>query len=261
MSGCVKNIYAIFKREMLAFFVSPIAYIVITGFIFLCAYFFYNFLGYYDLVLQQYAAMPYQMNKQLPSMNEFVVARYYYTLMVILVFMIPMLTMRLIAEEKRTGTFELLAISPLSVTEIVLGKFFGVSFVVIVMLLLAFLFPCLLYVYGQIEFMPMLTGLIGMILYALGFVAIGMAISSFTSNQMVAAISSMVVLLLLYMINSPAESVGGSIGELLKYLSPSEQVVDMLLGVVQLKTVIYFVSVILFGIFLSQRALEAQRWR
>jgi len=261
MLRSLRNIYTIFKREMLSFFVSPIAYIVITGFIFMSAYFFYNFLAYYDLVLQQYSAMPHRMEQGVPGMNEFVVARYFYTLMVILVFMIPVLTMRLIAEEKRTGTFELLAISPLSITEIVLGKFAGVAAVIILMLTLVFLFPVLLYTQATLEFWPILSGLFGLILYALAFASIGMAISAFTENQVVAAISSMVTLLLLYMINSPAESVGGTFGAVLKYLSPAEQVVNLLLGVVESKSLIYFVSLILFGLFLSQRALEAQRWR
>ncbi len=261
MLQSIKNIYSIFKREMLSFFVSPIAYIVITGFIFLSAYFFYNFVAYYDLVLQQYAQMPYRAEQGVPGMNEFVVARFYYTLMVILVFMIPVLTMRLIAEEKRTGTFELLAISPLSVTEIVLGKFAGVSAIVIVMLVSVFSFPLILYTQATLEFWPILSGLFGIILYALSFASIGMAISAFTENQVVAAIGSMVTLLLLYMINSPAESVGGNLGEVLKYLSPAEQVVNLLLGVVESSSIIYFISLILFGIFLSQRALEAQRWR
>ena len=262
MLQTLRNIRTIFKREMLSFFVSPIAYIVITGFIFMSAYFFYNFVAYYDLVMQQYAAMPYQMAQSgPPGMNEFVVARYYYTLMVVLVFMIPVLTMRLISEEKRSGTFELLAISPLSITEIVLGKFFGVAAILIVMLGLVFLFPVLLYSQATMEFAPILSRFVGLCFYALSFAAIGMAISAFTENQVVSAVASMVVLLLLYMINSPAEAVGGNLGAVLKYLSPAEQAVNMLLGVVETKSVIYFISLISFGVFLSQRALEAQRWR
>ena len=262
MKTSLRNIIAIFKKEMLSFFVSPIAYIVLTGFILMSAYFFYNFLAYYDLVLQQYAAMPYKMGDQgVPGMNEFVVARYYYTLMVILVFLIPVLTMRLIAEEKRTGTFEMLAISPLSITEIVLGKFAGVAAILTLLLGLVFLFPLFLYFQATIEFWPMFLGLLGLILYALSFASIGMAISAFTNNQVVAAVGSMVTLLLLYMINSPAESVGGAVGEVLKYLSPAEQAVDLLLGVIETKSIIYFTSLILVGIFFSQRALEAQRWR
>ncbi len=261
MVNTCKNIFAIFKKEMLSFFVSPVAYIVITGFILMSGYFFINFLAYYDLVLQQYAAMGRMTDEGIPGMNEFVVARFYYTLMVILVFLIPVLTMRLIAEERRTGTFEMLAISPLSITEIVLGKFLGVAAVLGLMLFSVFLFPLFLYMQAEFEFWPMLLGLLGLYLYALGFASIGMAISAFTNNQVVAAVGSMVTLLLLYMINSPAESVGGTVGEVLKYLSPAEQAVDLLLGVIETKSLIYFASLILVGIFFSQRALEAQRWR
>lgn len=262
MKNSIRNIFAIFKKEMLSFFVSPVAYIVITGFVLMSAYFFYNFLAYYDLILQQYAAMPYKMGDQgVPGLNEFVIARFYYTLMVILVFLIPVLTMRLVAEEKRTGTFEMLAISPLSITEIVLGKFLGVTAILAIMLGLVFLFPLFLYFQSEMEFWPMLLGLLGLLLYALAFASIGMAISAFTNNQVVAAVGSMVTLLLLYMINSPAESVGGTLGEFLRYLSPAEQAVDLLLGVIETKSLIYFTSLILTGIFLSNRALEAQRWR
>lgn len=257
----MRNIAAIVKREVLSFFVSPVAYIVITGFILLSAYFFFNFLLVYNVVIGQYLSMPYRMNQPPPNVHEWVVANYYQTLMVVLVFMIPMLTMRLIAEEKRNGTFELLATSPLSVTEIVIGKFIGVSTIMTVMLLMAFCLPLLLAFFGNPELLPMLSGLLGLWLYSLALISVGMAISAFTENQIVAAIGSMVALLLLYVIHSPAESVGGVAGEILNDLSPLIQTREMLQGVINLKSLVYFVSFMGFGVFLSQRALEAHRWR
>ena len=256
----MKNILSIFRREVLSFFVSPIAYFVITGFVLLGAYFFIMLLQYFDLALAEFARMP-RMGGPVPNLNQWVVEGYYQTLLVILVFLVPLLTMRTIAEERHRGTYELLATSPLSIFEIVLGKFFGVAFVVVLMALLVAAFPLLLCIWGNPEVKPILSGLLGMVLFGLSFASIGMAVSSFTENQIVAAVSSMVTLLLLYMIHSPAQSLGGMGADILMYLSPVIQVRDMMRGVISLKAVVYFFSLISLGLFLSQRALDAQRWR
>jgi ABC-2 type transport system permease protein len=256
----MRNILAIFKREVLSFFVSPVAYFVITGFVLLGGYFFFNLLGVYNLVIARYAMMP-QMGMQAPNLNQWVVEGFYHTLLVILVFLIPLLTMRIVAEEKRRGTFELLATSPLHVRDIVLGKFLGVAFVIVIMAVLVSAFPLLLCVYGNPEVGPILSGLLGITLCSLGFASVGMAVSSFTENQIVAGICSMVTLLLLYVIHSPAESLGGGAGTMLVYISPVMQVKDLLHGVISLKSIVYFLSLISLGLFLSQRALDAHRWR
>jgi len=166
-----------------------------------------------------------------------------------------------IAEEKRRGTFELLVTSPLTVTQIVLGKYLGVAFIIVLMMLGTAVFPGLLMVFGNPETGPIFSGVLGVTLLALGFASIGMAVSSFTENQIVAGISSMVVLLLLYVIQSPADAVGGATADVLNYLSPVVQVRDMVKGVISLQAITYFVSMIALGLFLSVRALEAYRWR
>lgn len=258
----MRNIISIFRRETLAFFVSPVAYFVIAGFVLLAGYFFFNLLQMYNLILARYAMMP-QMGMQAPNLNQWVVEGYYHTLLIILVFLIPVLTMRTIAEEKRRGTFELLATSPLSVREIVIGKFLGVGFIVLLMVALVAIFPLLLVYFGNPgpEWKPIVSGLVGVLLCALGFASVGIAISAFTENQVIAAVTSMVALLLLYVIHSPAEALGGAMGDLLVYLSPVMQARDLLKGVISLKAIIYFLSLITLGLFLSQRALDAQRWR
>jgi len=256
----MRNIIAICKRELLSFFVSPVAYFVITGFILLAGFFFFNYLAWFARILQMSQMMP-MRGSEIPNLNQTVIEGFYQTMLIILVFMIPLLTMRVIAEEKKRGTFELLITSPVSITEIVLGKFLGLSVVIIVMLLLTFCFPLLLIIYGNPEVLPILSGLLAVILCSLAFASIGMAVSSFTENQIVAGISSMVTLLLLYVIQAPAESLGGVGAEILKYISPVEQARDMVRGVISLTSLVYFSSLILLGIFLSQRALEAHRWR
>jgi len=256
----MRAILAICKRELLSFFVSPIAYFVITGFMLLVGFFFFNYLAFFARMYEMSQVMAFR-GGQIPNLNQTVIEGLYQTMLVILVFLIPLLTMRIVAEEKRRGTFELLITSPVSVSEIVLGKFLSLAVIVLVMLSLSGIFPLLLVVYGSPEIAPIVSGFFGVVLCALSFASVGMAVSSFTENQIVAGVSSMVTLLLLYVIQAPAESLGGTAAEVLRYLSPIEQVQSLLRGVISVQSVAYFLSFIGVGLFLSQRALEAHRWR
>lgn len=256
----MRNIWAICKRELLAFFVSPIAYFVITGFTLLVGFFFFNHLSYFAQMVEM-SAMISLRGRDLPNLNQTVIEGVYHTMVVILVFLIPLLTMRTIAEEKKKGTFELLITSPVSVSQIVLGKFLSIAVVLIIMLSVNLIFPALLMKYGNPEVLPIVSGFLGLVLCSLGFASIGMAVSSFTENQVVAGVISMVTLLLLYVIQAPAESLGGAAADVFRYLSPVDQLQDLLRGIITLKSITYFVSMIVIGLFLSQRALEAYRWR
>jgi ABC-2 type transport system permease protein len=257
----MRNVVAICKRELLSFFVSPIAYFVITGFALLIGFFFFNYLAFFARMYEMYQMIAFRGGGQLPNLNQTVIEGLFQTMVVILVFLVPLLTMRIVAEEKRRGTFELLITSPVSVREIVLGKFLSLAIVLFAMLLVSSIFPALLIVYGSPEVAPIFSGFLGVVLCALGFASIGMAVSSFTENQIVAGVSSMVALLLLYVIQAPAESLGGTAAEVLRYLSPIDQVGQFLRGVISLRSVAYFLSLILVGLFVSHRALEAHRWR
>lgn len=258
----MKGIGPIVRREVLSFFVSPVGYFLVAGFALLCGYFFFNMLQMYNMFLQRFAGMPYP-GMEMPNLNQWVVENFYHTLLVVLVFLVPMLTMRSFAEEKRRGTFELLVTSPLSVGEIVMGKFLGVGFVLLLMMVLALMFPLLLVAFGNPgpELYPVLSGFLGIYLCSLGFAAIGIALSAFTENQIVAGVSSLVVLLLLYVIHSPAESVGGTFAEVVNYLSPARQAGELFRGVLSTSSLIYFFSLMVTGLFVALRALEAHRWR
>jgi ABC-2 type transport system permease protein len=258
----MKNVCAIARRELFSFFVSPLAYFSITGFLVIAGYFFSVLVLFFNDSLVRFRSMPF-MQGEPPNLNEWVVERMFGTMIVVLVFLVPLLTMRVVAEEKKKGTFELLLTSPLSVFDIVMGKFLGTSVLLIVMLLGSFIYPLLLMYYGNPapEIWPMLSGLLGMVLCALSFASIGLAVSSCCSNQVVAGVSSMVVMLLLYVIHAPAQSIGGVAGDVLLKLSPVVQARDMMKGVITVESLVYFVSMIAFGLFLSQRVLEAERWR
>jgi ABC-2 type transport system permease protein len=258
----MKNVVAIARREIFSFFVSPLAYFSITGFLVLAGYFFFVLVLYFNESVSRFRAMPY-MQGEVPNLNEWVVERLFGTMIVVLVFLVPLLTMRVVAEDKKRGTFELLLTSPVSVLDIVLGKFLGVASLLLIMMVGVFSYPLLLIFFGDPmpEVWPMLSGLLGMTLCALGFASIGIAVSSCSSNQVVAGVGSMVAMLLLYVIHSPAQSLGGVTGDVLMKLSPVVQVKDMMKGVITTEALIYFASLIFFGLFLSQRVLEAERWR
>jgi ABC-2 type transport system permease protein len=253
----MRNILNIAAKEIRVSFVTPLAYVVIAGFMLLAAFFFFSLLSHFNVQLMQTALTP----NIVPSLNEWVIVPFYQTLEIVLIFLVPILTMRAIAEERRMGTFEMLITSPLSVTEIVLGKFIGVSAIVLIMLVLSFVYPLSVVLFADPEVPPVFVGLGGLVLFALSFVALGIAVSACTRNQTVAGVLGLVVLLVFYVLDAPAQMLGGRAADLLKYLAPANHADIMLKGMITGTAILYFVSVMLFGLFCACRALDAERWR
>jgi len=155
----------------------------------------------------------------------------------------------------------LLMTSPLSITEIVAGKFLGALAFVLIMVGLTGVYPLILMFYGNPEVGIIAAGFLGLFLLATAFLTIGLLTSSFTENQIIAAVSCLVVLLLLYVISWPAESAGPVLGAVLKYVSLTEHFSEMVKGVIDTKDLVYFGSVIALALFLTQRSVESVRWR
>ena len=195
------------------------------------------------------------------NLNEYVMAPLLHNLTIVLVIMIPLITMRAFAEEKRSGTYELLLTSPLSVTEIVLGKLVGAVAFVGVMILLTAIYPAILALYGNPELGVVAAGYLGLFLLGAVFVSVGLLTSSLTENQIVAAVACFVVLLLLYVISWPAETAGVGLGGLLKYLSVVDHFGEMVKGLIDTADIVYFLSLIALAIFLTHRTVEASRQR
>src|SRR5436190_9292795 len=145
----MRNVLTIIGKELRSYFVSPVAYVVITGFLLLGGWFFFNLLARFNFLLQIYSSIRNPEAQTRLNLNEFVIAPLLHNLSVVLVILVPVITMRSFAEEKRSGTYEMLMTSPLSVTEIVLGKFFGAFAFVFFMLLLTFVYPLILLLYGN----------------------------------------------------------------------------------------------------------------
>ncbi|HSQ00718.1 MAG TPA: ABC transporter permease [Candidatus Dormibacteraeota bacterium] len=257
----MKNILAIAAKDLRSQFVSPIAYVVLTGFLLLGGWFFFNLLARFNFLLNMYLSFRNPEAMQRLNLNDFVIAPLLHNLSVILVILVPVITMRSFAEEKRTGTYELLMTSPLSVTEIVLGKFFGALAFVLFMLLLTAVYPLILVLYGNPEMGVILSGFLGLLLLATAFVAVGLLTSSFTENQIIAAVSCLVALLLLYVISWPADTAGETMGAVLKYVSLTEHFSELVKGIIDTRDLAYFASVIVLALFLTQRSVESLRWR
>ncbi|MCB0345083.1 MAG: ABC transporter permease subunit [Bdellovibrionales bacterium] len=253
----MRNILTIASRELRSSFVTPLAYVVMAGFLLLAGFFFFTLLQQFNAVLLQAAMMP----DLKPSLNEWVITPFYQTLEIVLIFLLPVMTMRSLAEEKSSGTYELLATSPISTVELVFGKFLGISTVVAIMLALSFVFPGSLIVVADPEAAPILVGFLGLLLFAWAFTALGVAVSSFTRSQAVAGIVGLVLFLLFFVIDAPAAKAGEKIAEVLRYAAPSAQCDLFMKGVINSSALIYFLSLMALGLFVSVRVLEAQRWR
>lgn len=257
----MRNALAIAGKDIRSYFVSPIAYVVMTGFVLLGGWFFFNLLARFNFLVQMYGAMQNPQAMQQLNLNDFVIAPLLHNLSVVLVILIPVITMRAFAEEKRAGTYELLMTAPLSVTEIVIGKFLGAFVFVFLMVLLTGIYPAILLAYGNPEIGVLLGGFLGLLLLATAFLSVGLLTSSLTQNQIIAAVSCLVILLLLYVISWPAETAGETMGAVLRYLSLTEHFGEMVKGIIDTRDVIYFISVIALALFLTQRAVESLRWR
>lgn len=257
----MRNALTIAAKELRSYFVSPIAYVVLTGYLLLGGWFFFNLLARFSLFLNLYSAMRNPEAQMRLNLNDFVIAPLLHNLSVILVILVPVITMRSFAEEKRAGTYELLMTSPLSITEIVAGKFLGALTFLLVMIGLTAIYPLILLLYGNPELGIIAAGYLGLLLLATAFLTIGLLTSSFTENQIIAAVSCLVLLLLLYVISWPADTAGPVLGAVLKYVSLTEHFSEMVKGVIDTKDLVYFGSVIVAALFLTQRSVESVRWR
>ncbi len=257
----MKAIFLIAGKEIRSLFVSPIAYVVLTGFLLLGGWFFFNLLFRFTYLLTLYTSFQNLQGLQSLNLNEQVIAPLLHNLTIVLVIMIPIITMRTFAEEKKNGTYELLLTSPLTVTQLVLGKFLGSLFFVLVMILLTGIYPAILLLYGNPELGILASGYLGLFLLAVVFVSVGLLTSSLTENQIVAAVTCFVILLLLYVLSWPSETTGATLGNVLKYLSVIEHFSEMVKGIIDTKNLVYFLSLILLSLFLTHRSVEASRWR
>jgi ABC-2 type transport system permease protein len=234
------NVWAVTTRELRSYFLSPLAYLVGAFFVFGSGLLFW-------LILQ--------------SNHEASVRGLISNVHVLFLFVIPMISMRLLAEEQRTGTMELLMTNPVQEWEIVTGKFLGSAFFVLCMLLATLLFPLFLFIFGSPDRGPILTGYLGALLQGSAFLAIGLWASSLTENQIVSAVVSFILLLALWLSDNIGQASGGTFGQIVGYTSLINHIQGFAQGVVDSKDVIFYLTVIGGGLVLSTLSLQSKRYR
>ena len=256
----MSNILAIAQKELRSYFVSPIAYVVVGLFAVLFGYFFVASLTILVRFSQQ-AGMFQGGGPPAININEFMIRPLLSNTAIILLFFLPFLTARAYAEEKRSGTIELLLTSPLSDLQIILGKFLGVFTLFLLMLSVTAIHMGILFWYGEPELGPLLSGYLGLILMGGSFISVGLLVSSATRNQVVAGVGSFSILLLFWVVSWMADSVGPTTQIILSYLSILEHFDDFSKGVVDTAHVAYYLSFIAFGLFLTAKSVDTERWR
>jgi len=227
-------------RELHTYFLSPVAYVVIALFLALSGYLF-------ALIL---------INGHEASLRGLIS-----NVSVLFLFIVPAISMRLMAEEQRTGTVELLLTNPVQEWEIVTGKFLASVLLLVIMLALTLLYPLFLFVFGNPDKGPIITGYLGVVLQAAAFLAVGLFASSLTQNQIVAAIIAFALLLVLWLSDNFGQVLGGTVGAIVSYTSVINHFQSFPQGVIQTNDVIYYLTLIVAGIVLSTLVLQSRRYR
>jgi len=256
----MRNTLAIAHKEVRAYFASPIAYIVIGFFALLFGWF---YIGILDWFVRQGMQMG-QFGMQGPqnmNVNQQMIRPLLLNMTVVFLFLLPLVKMRTYAEEKRSGTIELLLTSPLTDLQIVLGKFLGAMVLYSAMLAVTMIHFGLLFKFGNPDWKPLAVAYLGLFLFGGCFVSVGLFISSLTKNQIVAGAATFGVFLLLWVVDWIGQSLGPTGESLTKYLSMTEHLDDFVKGVIDTKHLVYYVSFITFGLFLTMRSVDAERWR
>jgi ABC-2 type transport system permease protein len=258
MANTLRNIWAIALKELRGYFVSPVAWVMMGLFALIFGVFFTAHLGAF--VAQ---SMQSQFGGAAPNLNvnQHLIRGVLANASVLVLFILPMVTMRAYAEEKRSGTVELLLTSPITDFEIIMGKFVGALCLYIALVTVTFVHVGLLFSYGQPDWRPLIAGYLGLILQGAAFIAVGLFFSSTTKNQMTAGVATFVVLLTFWIIGWFADSAGPTWSAILSYLSITQHFDDFGKGVIDTKHVIFYVSFISFWLFLTVKSLDTERWR
>ncbi|MDP2271032.1 MAG: ABC transporter permease subunit [Archangium sp.] len=268
----MRTIFAIFKKELTSHLTTLWAWVVFTVMALLSSAFFVLLLGGFkqaqDIAREVpggWSALPAEA-QQFRNLTDGVMISLWGTILVVTLFVAPFLSMRLFAEERRNKTFELLMTTPIRPIEIVLGKYLGAVGLIVCTLGVTIVFPIILSIIGSsesgsaLEWRTVLLGYFALLLWGATNMAIGMFISSLTESQMVAAFVSFAVALLWMLVSSVAPRAEEPLRSVLNYLAFDSQLQNLIKGVLDLKPIVFFTSVIAFFVLLTHRSIEAQRW-
>jgi ABC-2 type transport system permease protein len=258
---------AIYRKELQHYFQSIIAYVMIGSFLALSGYFFFSIFRYYNYLSYQYASYLANQAGRGPypggnlNLIEGVMRPLMGNLSVVLLFVLPLLTMRLLAEEKKQGTFELLLTYPLSDLAAVIGKYLAALTVFAVMIGGTLLYPAMLAIFANPEPGPIITSYLGLFLMGSSFIAIGIFFSSLTSSQIVAGAATLGVSLFFLVIGWAAPFAGPTLSNVIAQFSLFDHYDSFSKGIINLPDVTYYVFLTAFFLFMTLRSLESSHWR
>jgi ABC-2 type transport system permease protein len=265
----MKHLPAIAGRELRSYFVSPVAYVVLTLFAVLGGFFFVASVLSFDAnVAQAQQFQAFDFLEQL-NLNDHLLAPFYQIMWIVVLFLVPGLTMGLFTSEKTNGTQELLMTSPITMWELVLGKYLAAAAMVTLLVVMLGLWTAILFLYGEPELLKTLSGLLGMWLIGLAYAAVGCFASSLTRNQLIAFFLALVLLLILWLLSVVADigaaggaaAAGSGVSDLLRWLSSADHFEDLMGGLVDTRALAYFGFVIGTFLLLTKAAVESVRWR
>ncbi len=234
----MRNILTIALKELRGYFISPIAYVVGFGFLLIMGFLF-------SVIL---------INSRSADLRGV-----FANMGVILLLIAPVLSMRLLSEEYRTGTVELLLTFPVREYEVVVGKFLGALAFFAALLVPTLYYPFVLFVYGNPDFGPILSGYLGVILLAMAFLSAGMLTSAATQNQIVAAVLGFGLTVLLWLFGNLSGILPERVSGIVSYMSVVDHYSDFSRGVIDLRNVVYFISLTVFFLFTTTRVVESKR--
>jgi len=254
----MRNVWVILRKELRSYFVSPVAYLLLAMFAVIFGFFFWNILGFFvrEGMESMMRGQTFPMN-----LNERVIRPLLSNISVVGLFLIPLITMRLFAEEKRTGTIELLATSPVTDLQVILGKWMAAMILYGGMLLLGAVNFVFLFRYGHPDWKPLAIGYLGLLLQAGALLALGTFISTLTKNQIIAGAVTFALSLLLYILEWVTGFDTSTSARVISYMSIITHFESFSKGLLDSKDAIFYLSLIFLGLFLTSRSMESLRWR
>ena len=250
----MKSVFTVFRKELKSYFSSPIAFVVLFVFLVISGIFFF-------LYLQSFVEAQFDPRLQFIeegiNLNDIVIRPFFGTISVVLLLLIPLITMRLIADERKGYTAELLFTSPVRMTSIIIGKYLASLLLFGLMIVLSAPYVLVLIKYGNPDLGPILSGYLGLVLMGASFLAVGIFASALTENQMIAAVISFGILLVFWIMGATS----GAGDSIFGYLSIINHFESFAKGVIEVKDVTYYLSFTFLGLYLAYVTLDSERWK
>jgi len=254
----MRNVLAIARKDLKIYFLTPIGYLVITVFVGIMSWMFCAAL--FEFLKRSQAYMQFGGMAEM-NVSSMVMQPVLGNMAVIFLFLVSLMTMRLLAEERKMRTLELLLTSPVYPLEIVLGKFLSALLLFSVMLAVTLIYPLVLMIFGSIDVKQILAGYLGVFLLGASFLSFGLFISALTENQITAGALTFGLFLFFWIISWLSGSSASVGGQLLSYISIIDHLSNFIRGLIDTKDLVYYISFITFGLFLTHQSLESYRWR